>query len=378
MRSIQRFTLVLLLLSMVAVGCGKESSFSLLSEQDSFKQTTGTFNSKVDILWVIDNSGSMETSQDNVISNLNSFIGDFATKNLDFKMAVTTTDAYRVLFNGNHNCSRFRDGLLNSSCNTVSNTPYSGVRVMTPSTADLLNVFAINTRLTNSSRGIYGSGDERAFQSIRASLEESLNAGFIRDDSFLSVIILSDEDDFSHNSSTLREDYNYSGLHTVQSYVDFLDSVTGSTPANRRYNVNAMAIFDSQCRDLLNTTWSGRKIAQRYGALIDNVNTAFASSPESQGLKTSLCGNFADDLQRISEGILTLSSQFVLRRIPIPETIEVLVDGVPVPHRDTNPAGDGGWRYEAGSNSIFFVGLNYIPSSGASISVNYDPVAYGQ
>jgi hypothetical protein len=359
-------------------GCGGEdSSFSLLADSDSFKQTTGTTNSKVDILWVIDNSGSMESSQQNVTNNLNAFIQDFSSKGLDFKMAVTSTDAYRTQFTGNQNCSRFRNGILNSSCNTISGRTYSSYRIIDQLTPNLINNFMINASLTDTNNSIYGSGDERAFQSIRAALNQPLNTGFIRQDSFLSVIIVSDEEDFSHDGSTIREDYNYSGLHTVQSYVDYLDGITNSTSTNRRYNVNAMAIFDAACRDLLNTEWAGRKIGTRYGQLVDRVNEAH-STAETRGLKTSLCGNFAQDLQRIASGILTLANRFTLARIPKPETISVIVNGVVIPNRDTNPLGDGGWVYEVSSNSILFVGLAYIPPSGSNIKVDYDPLAYGQ
>ncbi|MEQ1665253.1 MAG: hypothetical protein ABL927_07760 [Bdellovibrionales bacterium] len=356
-------------------GCGKGSSFSLLSQSDTFTQSAGVTNSKADILWVIDNSGSMESSQSNVVNNLNSFIQDFSTKNLDFKMAVTSTDAYKEIFNGNTKCSQFRDGILNSSCNTVNGRTYSGERILSPLTLNLTSVFLINASLTDSANNLFGSGDERAFQSIKQALNSTLNAGFLRTDSFLSIIIVSDEDDFSHDNSSLNENYNSSLMHPIDTYVTYLDSVTGSTPTNRRYNVNAMAIFDTTCQTFLNTSFTGRKIGVRYGQLIDAVNTAFPNV-ESQGLKTSLCGNFADDLNNIAQNILSLSSRFNLNRIPIESTITIQINGVSVPNRDTNPLADGGWVYESATNSILFVGA-YIPASGSSINIHYDPVAYG-
>jgi hypothetical protein len=244
-------------------------------------------------------------------------------------------------------------------------------------TPNIISNFLINASLTDTNNSIYGSGDERAFQSIKAALNQPLNAGFVRQDSFLSVIIVSDEEDYSHDGSNLREDYNYSGLHTVQSYVNYLDGITSSTPTNRRYNVNAMAIFDAACRDFLNTSWAGRKIGLRYGQLVDSVNTAHPTV-ETRGLKTSLCGNFANDLKKIADSILTLANRFALARIPKPETIQVTVNGVLMPNRDTNPLGNGGWVYEESSNSILFIGNAYIPPSGSNIKVDYDPLAYGQ
>src|ERR1700679_482844 len=77
-----------------ATGCGqKGSSFDLLATADSFKQATATINPKMDILWVVDNSGSMLPNQNNLTSNFSSFITSFNTNSnsFDFQMAVTTS-----------------------------------------------------------------------------------------------------------------------------------------------------------------------------------------------------------------------------------------------------------------------------------------------
>jgi hypothetical protein len=372
-----------LLLSVMGTGCGKGSSFSNLADQDTFKQTSGTVTSKLDILWVIDNSGSMQTSQQDVNDNLAAFIQEFSNKNLDFKMAVTSTDAYRVNFNNNHNCSKFRDGIRNSSCNTVNGKTYSGIPVIEsilPAMLDLnflRSTFLINSLLTDTANNIYGSGDERAFSSMQAAFDEPLNAGFLRPDSFLSVIIVSDEEDFSHTGSNLNESYANTNLIPVSNYVNYLDTLTGSTPTNRRYNVNTISILDDACRVSLNTTFSGRKIGLRYIELVDSVNTAFTID-EIKGKKKSLCGDFATDLVSIANGAVTNASRFPLQRLPIESSIAVIVNGNVVPNNATNPLANGGWAYEASSNSILFIGSLYIPASGASIKVTYDPQGYGQ
>jgi hypothetical protein len=370
------YIISLLTLASVLVGCGKDSSFSLLSEADSFKQTDGVANAKADILWVIDNSGSMQSSQQNVITNLNSFISNFGAKGLNFKMAVTTSDAYRSLpspFANNPNCGLFRDRILNGSCNTVSGRPSSGYRVIDMLTPDLSSVFLINALQTDDVNLIFGSGDERVFQSMRAALDLPGNAGFLRNDSFFAVIIVSDEEDFSHNGTNLNESYSNPALHTVDSYVSYLDTLTSSTATNRRYNVSAMAIYDSGCRTALGG--ATRKVNTRYAALVDQVNLAHPNV-ETQGVKSSLCGNFATELEKIGDGILTLATSFPLARIPIEATIAVIVNGVTIPNRDTNPLADGGWFYQSETNSILFTPA-YVPVSGSSIRVTYDPASYG-
>jgi hypothetical protein len=379
MKSLTKNKLILLyvLTQVLLLGaCGeKDPNFSLLSDADTFFQSTDKVNSKLDILWVIDNSGSMETSQQNVISNLNSFISDFQMKNLDFKMAVITTDAYRTQFNSNQNCSQFRNRILNSSCNTVSGTTASVGRILDGLTPNLSANFLINASQSSSALNVFGSGDERAFQSISVALNNTLNAGFLRNDSYLSVIIVSDEDDFSHATSQAVEamgaPYNsnpwaYPGLHAISVYTNYLDTLTGSLPDKRRYNVNAMTILDEPCRLDLSTSFP-RKLGTRYMAMANATD----------GTLASLCGNFAQELELIADNIQTLATQFYLDRIPVPSSIVVKIAGTEIPNRATNPLNNGGWEYDATSNSVRFYGDSYIPAAGAAIKVTYDPAGYG-
>lgn len=329
-------------------GCSKSApSFSLLADENTFNQTPTVTNGKIDILWVIDNSGSMQSSQQNVADNFGSFIALFNAKGMDYRMAVITSEAYRAIWQSQE-YARFRDG--------TDATGHTGVHVIDPSTPDLEQTF-----LKNMLQGINGSGDERAFQSIKEALSNSVNLpyGFPRQDSFLSVIIVSDEDDFSHDGQEARGgQYSYSGLHTTQSYVDLLDQLTASTSEVRHYNVNSIAILDQTCLDQLNAESPGRKIGVRYQALSNATN----------GIIGSLCGNFAETLSNISNRIIELTTAFYLNRVPNPDSIVVYIDGVLVPRDGTN-----GWQYNASNNSITFHG-SYVPSSGAQITVRFDPV----
>ncbi len=47
---------------------------------------------KLDIMWIIDNSGSMSDEQSDLGSNFDSFITQFINMDVDFKMGITTTD----------------------------------------------------------------------------------------------------------------------------------------------------------------------------------------------------------------------------------------------------------------------------------------------
>ncbi|MEZ4871028.1 MAG: hypothetical protein R2827_02040 [Bdellovibrionales bacterium] len=107
-----------------------------------------------------------------------------------------------------------------------------------------------------------------------------------------------------------------------------MEQLTDSAGATRRFNVNAMAILDQDCYDELTAdNWPGRKIGLRYIELVEMTD----------GRTGNLCGNFADDLELISDNIVRLSTQFYLDRTPDPETIVVKINGNIVPNKDDNP-----------------------------------------
>ncbi|MEQ1876639.1 MAG: hypothetical protein ABL958_08330 [Bdellovibrionia bacterium] len=344
MKSIQLLCFSFALLFLAA--CGEEKpTFSLLPESNFFQQGAGVINNKLDILWVMDNSGSMQPYQDNVAANFTAFMTQFVTKGYDYQIAVTASDAWRAPFIPNPTFAKFRDG---------AGSTHSGVFVITPQTLNPINVFNINIK-----QGIAGSGDERAFSSFKESLNSSLNAGFLRSDSFLAVIIISDEDDFSHDGGNyINRDYSYPGLHPISHYTNYLDALTGTSGDTRRYSVSAMAVLDNAC--LTNpATHPGAIIGLRYQQLV----------AATDGVQGSLCStNFADELDKIQQKIAELSTQFLLNRVPIVETIQVKVNGILVPNNGTN-----GWSYISSANAIRFHG-SAIPPQGAQIQVDFDPV----
>ena len=64
-------TIIMPLALLTTVGCSKDTpTFSVIPEENTFVESKGEkSNTKIDILWVIDNSGSMGTSQTNLEDN---------------------------------------------------------------------------------------------------------------------------------------------------------------------------------------------------------------------------------------------------------------------------------------------------------------------
>lgn len=331
-------------------GCEKgDRSYSLLSDSKSFNQNITYQPKKIDILWIVDNSGSMSSSQAQLTQSFPAFINRMQSLNFDFRMAVTTTDSWAGIYSGNQNLFRVRDG---------AGANHSGVFVMNPQTPNLPSVFTVN-----STQGTLGNGDERAFQSMRAVLNYTGNSDFRRPGSHLAIIVVSDEDDFSANSSSYQNNnYNSGNIIPVSTFTTFLNGLAGTNDiANGVHNwsFNTVAILDNACRNELNASFSGRIIGQRYIQL----------SNASGGAVTSLCDDFGTSLQLIQDTILTASSVFQLDREPIPATIRVTVDGQSVVENSTN-----GWSYNATSNQVAFHG-SAIPNAGASVIISFDPAA---
>lgn len=332
------------------VGCGaRNMSFDLLAESATFNQNTAEVSGKIDILWVIDNSGSMDTSQQAIASNFQRFIDKFQQNGFDFQIAVTTSDAYKDDFDPTLGMAVYRSGTYQNAQNQTVTAP----KILNKNTPDLQKAF-----IANIIRGTSGSGDERTFSSMHAAIVNTTNQamGFPRADAYLAVIMVSDEDDFSWNGTANKEYlYDDPALYTLASYVSFLDGLTTSTPTNRRYNVNSIAIQDENCRTALGG--GGRKIAIRQNGLASMTS----------GILGSLCADFGTTLSSISNKIIELSTQFYLQRKPRDGSLRVFVSGTEVLASEAN-----GYTYNSTNNSITFHGTS-VPSAGAQITVSYDP-----
>jgi len=296
MNKIRRTIMTIIFLPILA-NCGGGSG---IGETGGSEQSTESLKPKADILLVVSNSNTMESTQINTAVYFKNFITPLQNKNIDYRLAVTSTDAYRALFAGGPICSQFRDGPVRfvSTSNTCENTgTHNGVRIMTPTTLNLSAVFSNNVR-----QGTRGHGDKRSFQSLRVALEDPLNSGFLRPDSFLGIIIFAEQDDFSHDGSNSLQNeryYNDPRIHTIKSYTDFLDAFTGTAGPNRRYSVSSMAINDPDCVAYRNMRTPGHMLTPRIEQLVDATG----------GEKADICDRFPSDLARITESIAKRASE---------------------------------------------------------------------
>jgi hypothetical protein len=136
--------------------------------------------SKMDLVFVVDNSESMEEEQGSLKANFPKFINviqNYKTKagrELDFRIAVTSTDAA-------NDKGRFR---------TVGGIARPWLE---RSDANIVSVFGERAAI-----GITGSFDEQPLETLKLSLTDRItdksNGTFLREDALLAVVILTDED----------------------------------------------------------------------------------------------------------------------------------------------------------------------------------------
>ncbi len=159
---------------------------------------------KVDILWVVDSSGSMAPKQARLASNFQGFINQLVTANppIDFHIAVTSTDTDDANARG-----KLRAWTLGASSeNYIACTPMMGGGVTCNTGPNLAT--AVTAFGQMSAVGINGSASERGLYAAYLALTEPTNITtpvfdrFIREDAALYVVIVSDEDDASCSPMT--------------------------------------------------------------------------------------------------------------------------------------------------------------------------------
>jgi hypothetical protein len=179
-----------------SAGSGEDPKFDL-GVQPDVNQDVEDGCTKVDFLFVVDNSGSMEDDQANLIANFPNFITGIQStlENVEeYHVGVVTTDAYA----GNIPACQVLGGLVTRTGGTASSNdlcgPYADGRNYMTEQDDLASSFACAAQV-----GVSGNGIERPMNALEATVRGDhagagqCNDGFLRDDALLVLVIISDE-----------------------------------------------------------------------------------------------------------------------------------------------------------------------------------------
>ena len=191
---------------------------------------------KMDLVFVVDNSGSMKEEQANLATNFSVVthkLDAFTTKGgakLDYRVAITTTGKtakYTIAPGGPFPPlpidDKGDDGRFRRECGMTR--PW-----MERSDPSLANQFACVANV-----GTSGPSLEMPLESLRLALTDRVtdgaNAGFLRDDALLAIVVMTDEDDCSRTDQdfTIPDDTCPVGPPWVplEDYVSALDAVKG-------------------------------------------------------------------------------------------------------------------------------------------------------
>lgn len=327
LRRIKNWLILVIMPVFLITACGQQGAFfSILPTGQSFQGSVQS--NKIDVLWVIDNSGSMLTKQQNLANSFDDFMNLFTQKNYDFNMAIVTTDTYAA--------PGGQEGNFQGVPTVISN-----------STPNFATVFKNNVVV-----GATGAADAKGLDAINLALSAAklagVNTGFLRSDAHLVVIVLSDADD-NDSTATVQETYDF--LKSIKP--DTVDSATGRT----RQMLSVHAVIDDQTNPGP-VLCVGSEDGVKFRQLANMAN----------GTRMDICANnFSAGLANLSEEIASFISQVLLKQTPQTDTITVLVNGVVVPQDATN-----GWTYESTGNKIVFHG-SAIPDDSAQINVTYIP-----
>lgn len=262
---------------------------------------------KVDILFVIDNSYSMQSLQAKVASRFGSVVSSLA--DIDYHIGLTTTD----LDSKNYDV----DGKL-------QNWTGLGSPILSPFSLNLDNIFA-NSMVRSETLACTTltfdcpSGNEQPLKATIRAIEQkdAANAGFFRDSAPLAVIVLSNEDELSDGvTATTAQDTG--AVLTPTPVNSVISAVTAAFGSSKKFMYNGIIVRpgDSAC------------LAQQRQVSVDNGSYYGAHVTDlaelTGGSTYSICdADYAQSLKNISNRVRDLLTSFDLKKVPANGTVEV-------------------------------------------------------
>ncbi len=313
---------------------GTQAAASVLDQWD---QSTA----KVDLLIVVDNSGSMASKQQAIQSNLDHLWNRIAAANADFHIAVTSSGMTPYTAGW----SQCPGGASGGEAGRFFPVDNSHPRMLTPQTPN------VKAALFSSIEVGICHWDERFFEPAVAALTNPLasatkapgtsfpadgNAGFLRDDARLAILVVTDTDD----------DNKMANPPPVAGYVQQLIAVKHGAKDLISFAA-IVPLSNCAAAEAYPTPRFAEAAAALNGKLFDACDL----------------GNYGAVLENAAGSLMLPLTSFPLSTHPRdPLAIVVAVNGVTVT----------GWSYDAGANRIVFP-PTAVPQPGSHITAKYEP-----
>lgn len=297
--------------------------------------------SPIDVLWVVDDSHSMDEAQQAVGAAFPSLAAVLESAGVDWQVGITTTDVVDPDRRG-----RLLDLGLASG------------RVLTPGTPSLAARFAAGIEA-----GTNGSDMERGLQAAWYAVSPPLatheNAGFLREGARLAIVVVSDEDDCSDEGAfpsplpsqcAAQPDI----LVPVVEYLERFREIRADVAVYAMVETGIVEEF-AGC--------GGTNPGSRY------MHAARASA----GDVVELCGDLGAHLSEIGQQLAGLRRAVVLSGTPEPGTLDVALlpaDGSEAVPLAEDPARLDGWTWDVGSGTVRLWG-EAVPALGETVRIRY-------
>lgn len=289
-------------------------------QQDLYNQNDG----RVDILFIVDDSGSMADKRARLADNFDKFFQTLQTLKSDYQIGVTSTN---LLASGDQ-------GHLRGTTKIITNLTLNAQQEFR------------NAVTFPASRVALDQGLDAMVTALSSPLIDpgGPNAGLLRPGAALGVIVVSDGVDHSfgypdYYARWLLGAKGPGNEELVSFSIIVGDLPDGCTPAGEEFWVNSHA-----------------PPAVRYHRVKDAVG----------GTEASICApDFTKPLIDIAKGSVTLRRRFPLSLKPLIGTISVFVDNGRIAEND-----QFGWHYDALTNTVEFKG-DYVPPPRSQIRIVY-------
>lgn len=354
-----------------------------ISQVDIFDQLT---DPQVDLLWVVDDSGSMATFQAELAANFGEFFVDSNIDESDFHIAVTTTLwADESCLTPPPTCSVDADcgpggdclfGLCTAgtAANTCEDDEMAGYytvcnenlgHFITPASANPESEFGCNVRVAD-----HGNvnpdrpASDNAEGGLRAAMkflspplidDPNINGGFLREQAKLHIIFVEDEPEQSKGS--------------IQQYIDFFKNVKGF----RNDGLVAVSAIAAPPEGCAYTDSSGQAVQlqdDRYLPVVEEMNGRFQS----------ICNtDWSGMMSQLGLDSLGLRVEFFLTRAATVESIDVCVrqttTAACVNVAETSDSAANGYFYDSVTNSVVFNGTS-VPPRGSRVEIAYNAFCF--
>ena len=303
---------------------------------------------KVDVLFVVDDSGSMSEEQENLSGSFEAFIQEAASWDSDYRIGVTTTTISLFELSG---------GALYGSPPWVTEANWEKfvniVEVGTTGSGDEQGIWA--AFIATSSPAIdppEGTCELDTDCSLNRICHEGqcqgINYSFFRDDAALEVVFVSDEEDNSPEE--------------LDAYLNHFRAIKGYDHPELLH-MHAIVGPPGGCNSSNGSALAGH----RY------MNMAEATG----GAIYSICElDFAKGLEGIGEIAFASKMEYTLTQVPAPTTIVVTIEGLPCPQLT---GGVFNWVYDADDNTVTLTEEGIcMAGSGDEVLIAYDLLCYAE